>query len=275
MERKILSEAERKNAGLIILDEISRVSQMLSIEYFLAYGTLLGAIRHNGFIPWDDDVDIWMKRDDFRLFMEKFNSLCKPDFRLISWQNDENYPFFVPKVVYLKTEVRERWFRKRVKDLGIWVDVFCLNNIPSAVWENGLRQKMHAAELCRRAAQFRYMCFFSKCDILRMIFHNRGEGALKAIIRRPAGYTKMLYSEMGSYDEGEFLMPVDHLLHGSFSFSSLWFDKAEKHEYENREYLIPSGWREILETIYGDWQTPPDERHRRIKQHIAYARWVD
>ena len=78
--RNNLTVEERKEVGILILDEIERVSREIGATYYLAYGTLLGAIRHNGYIPWDDDVDIWMKREDFDLFLSKFNKVCSPCF---------------------------------------------------------------------------------------------------------------------------------------------------------------------------------------------------
>lgn len=275
MKGKDLTLKERKDVGLLILDEIERVSKLLGVEYFLAYGTLLGAIRHNGYIPWDDDIDIWMKKRDFDLFLSKFNEVCSSDFKLISWQTDSDYPIFMPKIVYLKTTVRERWMKKTIKDLGIWVDLFCLSSIPVDVWNRDLENKIYSYELYRRVAQFRYMCFFSKLDILRMVFQNKGQHALKCILKKPSDFTTMIYSEMKDYGESSTLLPVDHLLKGSFIFEADWFSDIIYHSYEDREYPIPIGWENILELIYGDYMTPPPEKERRFRQHVAYARWVE
>lgn len=274
MSKTDLALDERKKVGLLILDEIERVSKVLGIKYYLAYGTLLGAIRHNGYIPWDDDVDIWMLRADFDLFLSKFNEICSKDFKILSWYDNPDYPYYVPKVVYLKTEVRERWMKKRVRDLGIWVDVFCLNYISADTWESELKEEMYTLELSRRTALFRYMCFFSKLDILRMVFKNRDKHVLKCILKKPFDYTMILYSKMKGDKSGDKLIPVDHLLHGSYIFDASWFCNTAYHEYEGKKYPIPIGWKDILENIYGDYMTPPPEKERRLKQHIAYARWV-
>ena len=103
---KALSIEERKQVSLEILDEITRVCNLLGLEYYLAYGTLLGAIRHKGFIPWDDDIDIWIFRKDYEILKREFNNLCKPEFRLWSYENRDDYPYFMTKIVSLKTRVR-------------------------------------------------------------------------------------------------------------------------------------------------------------------------
>lgn len=275
MKRTDLTLDEQKKVGLLILDEIERVSKALGIKYYLAYGTLLGAIRHNGYIPWDDDVDIWMLRADFDLFLSKFNEICSEDFKILSWYDNPDYPYFMPKVVYLKTEVRERWMKKRVRDLGIWVDVFCLNYISADIWKAGLKEEMYTLELSRRVAQFRYMCFFSKLDILRMVFRNRDKHVLKCIFKKPSDYTERIYSKMVGSHLGKTLIPIDRLLRGGAVFQASWFDKIIYYKYEDREYPIPAKWDEILNVLYGDYMVPPPLKERKLLHHIAYARWIE
>ena len=71
---KIMSFEEVKQTELGILTDIADFCDKNRIVYFLAYGTLIGAVRHHGFIPWDDDVDIWMPRKDYNKFIETYKS---------------------------------------------------------------------------------------------------------------------------------------------------------------------------------------------------------
>ncbi|WP_297150634.1 LicD family protein, partial [uncultured Ellagibacter sp.] len=86
MER--LSVDDMKAIELDIMDEIDRVCAAHGVEYFLGYGTLLGAVRHGGFIPWDDDMDIIMMRDQYELLMDHFNEWRTSErFKLVSYRD--------------------------------------------------------------------------------------------------------------------------------------------------------------------------------------------
>ena len=87
-DRKIISADERKKISLDILKYVAEYCEKNDIKYFLAYGTLLGAVRHKGFIPWDDDIDLIMFRDDYNKFVSTFN------------KNDNNSKFKVLSFEY-------------------------------------------------------------------------------------------------------------------------------------------------------------------------------
>lgn len=102
-----------------------------NLTYFIAYGTLLGAVRHGGFIPWDDDVDVQMPREDY----ERFLSLRKEYEKLYTTNvvkalGDKGYPFPFIKIENKNTLVHESKMSKRIKT-GVWIDVFPVDNFYS------------------------------------------------------------------------------------------------------------------------------------------------
>lgn len=105
---------------LEIMDEIDRVCNEHGVQYFLGYGTLLGAVRHGGFIPWDDDMDIVMMRDQYELLMSHFNEWRTTDrFKLVSYRDGSSIYQFA-KIVDTTTVFYEKFVGKDAS-YGVWV----------------------------------------------------------------------------------------------------------------------------------------------------------
>lgn len=88
--RKI-SDDELKKVSLDGLKFIKEICEKNNLEYYIGYGTLIGAIRHEGFIPWDDDIDIWMKRDEYEKFIEIVSKENNKNWEILSTYNEDYY----------------------------------------------------------------------------------------------------------------------------------------------------------------------------------------
>ena len=119
---------EMKGIELELMDELDRICKEHGISYYLGYGSLLGAVRHGGFIPWDDDMDVIMLRVDYERLMEGFSEWCSVDrYKLISYRDGESiFPF--AKIVDTSTKVFENYTDKRYTN-GVWVDIFPLDYV--------------------------------------------------------------------------------------------------------------------------------------------------
>ena len=115
-----------KKAELEILDYIIKICDENNLTYFMIGGTLLGAVRHKGYIPWDDDIDIAMPRKDYDIFIKKF----KANEKFILDCNEYNPSYWLPfaKVRNVKTIYREKAQENYQGEEGIWVDIFPLDN---------------------------------------------------------------------------------------------------------------------------------------------------
>lgn len=128
MEREVLRRVQM--VQLEIAKEIRRVCEENDIQYFLADGSFLGAVRHQGFIPWDDDMDMGMMRSDYEKFCRIAPQKLKPEYCLQTWYTDPNYSLPFGKVVKRGTVYLENKKSRRLKENGFYVDIFPYDYVP-------------------------------------------------------------------------------------------------------------------------------------------------
>ena len=270
MSRIELSLEDRKRIGLLVLDEVRRVCRLLSMDFYLAYGTLLGAVRHKGFIPWDDDIDIWMFRKDFDIFVEKFNSLCHPDFRLWFYTNMEDYPFNMPKVCYLKTEIREKNM-KRIEGIGIWVDIFPIDYLSE--------ESKAATQRLVQLEKQRWMGLYRQSNMsgrLKLFFYGLFSKDVSLADRKhPASYyTKQIHAlHACTQEHDQVRSPTSVNSYGLFYDASA-FDSVLEVPFEDRTYPIPAGYDSLLRTVYHDYLQIPPKSKQNSGKHLREARFI-
>ena len=123
--------AEIKKIELDILIDVDRVCRQEKINYSLAFGTLLGAVRHKGFIPWDDDIDIMMPRKDYEYFLAVAPQKLESKFYIASYKMNKAYAHPFLKVMAKNTTMRELTTDHPDAPRGIWVDVFPIDETPT------------------------------------------------------------------------------------------------------------------------------------------------
>lgn len=129
-----------QNLILSIAEDVKYICEKYEIDYFMVGGTHLGAIRHKGFIPWDDDFDIAMKRDNYNKFLELCHNELDSDKYFI--QNEEteiNYAFSFTKIQLRNTEIIEDFSKDVDINHGIFIDIFPYDNVP----DNFFCRKIH------------------------------------------------------------------------------------------------------------------------------------
>lgn len=131
MEKRILDKLKQEE--LKILDYVVKICEDNNLEYFLIGGTLLGAVRHQGYIPWDDDLDIAMPRKDYEKFIKIFLNLDNSKYTLESGENSKVYWLPFLKVRNKNTIYQESVLKNYQGELGIWLDIFPLDNADKEV----------------------------------------------------------------------------------------------------------------------------------------------
>lgn len=130
--KDIISREESKSIMLSIMDAIDEICKENGITYFITAGTLLGAVRHKGFIPWDDDIDIVLFRDDYDKLLSILKSQNKFSWLGIVGPDKKKYYYPFAKAVDNRTIAKQE---DNTSEYGIWVDIFPLNAFPDSLKE--------------------------------------------------------------------------------------------------------------------------------------------
>ena len=240
-----------------ILNEIVRVCDVLNIDYYLIGGTLLGAVRHKGFIPWDDDVDLGMLRDDYDLFIAKAPSILSDKYDLQCYETDEKCYFPFVKIRKKNTIFNEEEIKDLDVNKGIFVDIFPMEVIDNPnskklridamfiknIWEvvlvkTGVYQSVKET---RHHILSRFLNIFSlkwlkKWQMKLLKSQNKSDGKYISILVGAYNYRKDTYEK-------------DKLIPPSF----VWF--------ENQKYKSFADYNYYLEHLYGDYmKLPPKEK---------------
>jgi len=258
---------ELKRIELGILRDVARFCEKHGIRYFLSGGTLLGAVRHKGFIPWDDDVDIAMLRPDYERFLREYRS---ERYTIRSLETD-GYVAAFAKVIDTKTIVEENEIS--LKGLGVWLDVFPLDGSPS---KNYNPHRSPAWRFWKKAIRFRNLPFSGpertrkqRIGILlsaplRFLSNRFLVGRLRLIaMRHSIKDAPFIGCLVGPYPCARELLP-----------RSVFKGEDAIVSFEGDSFRTMPGWREYLTSLYGDYMTPPPPE-KRESTHRFKAWWKE
>lgn len=250
-EFTLATDEEIKKRQLNVLLSVDDFCKRNNIKYFLYYGSLLGAVRHSGFIPWDDDIDIAMLRDDYDRFISTFK-----DEKIVAKDvnKDADYPFYFAKVYDIETKVIEN-FEKTEYEYGLGIDVFPLDNIPNSQKDKkrmiaaiNFRKKLRNAKLVP-INKNRHMV---KRMIMGLLHFCISKIKVSDIIISMRSVTKR-YSQYSSDSVADIMFP-----YGEKSIvPKRFFDKIVDMRFEDYMLPVPAMYDEVLGQLYGDYMTPP------------------
>jgi lipopolysaccharide cholinephosphotransferase len=250
---------EIREIEIDILDHIVEFCSNNRIQYYLAYGTLLGAIRHKGFIPWDDDIDIIMPRPDYERFIALFGSNSS-SYVLYKQQQDYIYPY--AKVARNDTILIENIATNST--IGVYVDVFPLDGLPSDY--NLFKKHQKRIQFNKDILSVKRMCFFKRRSLLKMMILP----FLRILSLFYSGkflrYRINNLAQQYKYEESEY---VGNIIWGyglKCWFKKEIFDEVASLEFEGKIYNVPIGYDALLKGLYNDYmKLPPAEK--RISNH--------
>ena len=258
---KLLSIDEVKRTELSILDFIDSVCGKYNIKFFLAYGTLLGAIRHKGFIPWDDDIDIYMLRKDYDKFIKLMADKKEDTFRILSVDNDPEYYYEFAKVVDTRTRL-ETYNIKENKNEGVWVDIFPLDDAPKYL--RMIKWLLNCIVACRILSV--NMSFPTKKypNLLYPIW------AVSKMIG-PRFFLKISDRIAKCGRSKEYVGYMCSMGVSKYFFKKQWCDDVVLVDFEGKKYPAFKQFDDYLKYQYGDYmQLPPEDKRT---PHLVEAYW--
>lgn len=253
-----ISLEEKRKIQLEMLKEIDTFCREHHLKYILAFGTLIGAIRHKGFIPWDDDLDICMPIDDLEIFKKEFQS---DNIEYVDIDIDKSYSFLFPRLVHKKTYSKIGYFNK---GKGVNIDVYpcfeCKGNKDDLQVIFEKTKSMRKKDLTLLKWKNRIARYTPFPNILN----------LESSIKKSRNY---LYSQC--VEEGS---SVYYVYGGELDFRNVYqfniFKNIIDVEFEGHKFMAPACYDSYLKQFYGDYmQLPPEEQ--RHPYHGDYYYWKE
>lgn len=249
-----------QSSMLAILKEVDRICELNGISYVLDGGTLIGAARHQGFIPWDDDLDICMLREDYDKFLVHAKQLNE-DFEIVNSSTDKNYIQTFTRVCLKNTNLVQGIYKDAGFKQGIFIDVFPLDKIPEK--NDDLKRQTNTFDLLVRLKSIKGKVP-GRSEGVKKLMREAIRICLLPVSMRSINKKMNKIAARYSNDSGELSI-------GYYNFEA--FDRLSRRNVQAKDYLeldklqfcdakfpVPANYKQVLNNFYGDYmQLPPTE----------------
>ena len=229
-----------------MLREIDRICRRHDIKYFISYGTMLGAVRHGGYIPWDDDVDVAMLRSEFEKFRQIAPKELNERFSYESHVNQNGYHYFFDRITAKDTYFASKYSDDYEMHKGLSVDIFVVDNVPAnpkaayRFWKGLMRRRMLMNVRWKNTARPDKVYLLSKLllPFLRL--------------RSMDSYSRSYEKAVRKYEHKDtgWVMPAssDHVYRGTFPIET--FTEVIPYRFDDVDTFIPVGYEDFLKAWY-------------------------
>lgn len=265
---KEISYSELREIQLDVLQYVHDFCDSRGIKYSLAYGTLLGAVRHGGYIPWDDDIDIAMLRDDYERFAKEFNK-AKGHYHFYECRNDKDVHIAFGKVADIRTLVIEG---ADTKNLGVAIDVFPIDNLCDTYeesrkyYQSYWLQKSLLVLKCRKVSEVRSWWkkpVFAAVKLFT-IWYPLHQISIKMTNRA------LMHKNPSSNYVGLIMDGYDN----EIMERRIW-SEFEERTFEGRSFKSVKDFDSYLKCEYGDYMQLPPEKERVPKHDFYKMYWLE
>lgn len=257
--RKITDIQELRSIQMGILDDVHRFCEEQGLRYSLSSGTLIGAVRHQGYIPWDDDIDIYMMRDDYERFLNTYSDR-QGRYKVLNPQKETHYYYTFAKVVDQHTKMVEK--ETEGYEIGVYIDVFPVDYVTENMKEREhifrLKKLLYKIRRCKISqgnplqSQLAYLCYRHLPISVGML----NKWIRKLIVHDKPTNTLCHMTEAGPPIKG--------------CFPATDMERMIDMKFEDRTYKVMVGYDDHLTRTYGDYMQLPPEDQRVTHQFEAY-----
>ena len=261
-------------ADLKILREVDRICWKYQIRYMLDSGTLLGAIRHHGFIPWDDDADLSFTRDQYEAFAKVAKKELPAGMKLLEpdqMRGGEAFFDFVPRILYLDSQTHEdgpemQFYEGKLNHL--YVDLFIQDDLPDSPFGQTLVKGLNTL-VYGLAMGHRYQVDLSRYQGLSrpvvQILAGLGSHLPMRLIRRLQGSVSRMANGRGYHHRFYSNYAPDYYY---MTIEKGWNAETVPVDFEGETFQAPKNWDRILTLTYGDYMTPPPSE-KQVPTHSS------
>lgn len=261
---------EIQKAQLYIMDKIHDLSYKYGLNYYLIGGSAIGAVRHNGFIPWDVDIDIAMPREDYNRLIELAAHDFPSDLEIFSHINN---PFLLSPHILVVLKGSKLTFTNdklnpQIKREGIYVDVLPLDKVPN--------------DKSRREKQRKRLIFFRKLMEFRMMVNYESDSKVKRLLKKiiipvlykiPMSLITSRQQEVAQWGNTqseyfEICSMLSHYKYDKLCMPKEWFGKPKLMEFEGRKYFVPTEVHLYLKKLFGNYMKLPSKEEQLKYQNI-------
>lgn len=264
--------AERKAITLAVFKAFAAYCRQHHLRYYAAYGTALGAIRHQGFIPWDDDIDVYMPRPDYDRLLRSYAQQPCEGYDLLTPDTTPDYHLTFAKFSLHESTLVEA--KHHPCNIGLFVDIFPLDYVDKDL--HVVRQKVKQVyRLCTRftSATGRFSC----TDLLQLLFKGDVKGFLSLSllqIGRESKRTQYLQElnkvlAAAPNNEADSVMNYHYPLYEDERIPKTWLHDTMEIPFEDTTICVFKEVHEYLTRMYGDYMSPPPVE-QQVSHHTAY-----
>ncbi|MEG2800856.1 MAG: LicD family protein [Longicatena sp.] len=268
MQELTLKELQQLEFEMLI--DFDHVCRAHKLRYSLFYGTLLGAVRHQGYIPWDDDIDVVMPRDDYEKLLALPKEVFHKDYEVWEHRKTQGYVHPIAKLVNTKTKLIEKLNIDTIKPIGVYLDIFPADKVPSST-----KQKDELYQKCLSISQrraFSVLAFKGSRNIIRNIMK---KGALAYYHHKGAMYYLKKWDaivEECKVLESDTLKVIAFPEIVPNEICESEFNDLIELTFEDGKFLSIRDYKRLLKANYGDYMQLPKEEER-VSNHDTFACW--